>query len=96
MRKGCGCQSGFLRFIKPPYADMFHLPCCVHDDDYDIGGDAAARRTTDRELFRRCIIVIQRNERNPWRMMWLFNIAMLYYVCVRAFGFMYFNKHKTK
>lgn len=48
---------------------MFHLPCCVHDDDYDIGGNAAARRTADRELFRRCIIVIQRNERNPWRMM---------------------------
>jgi len=42
----------------------------------------------------RCITVIQRNERNPWRMMWLFNITMLYYICVRVFGFMYFNKHK--
>ena len=75
---------------------MFHLPCCVHDDAYDIGGDAAARRSADRDLFRSCITVIQRNERNPWRMMWLFNIAMLYYICVRVFGFMYFNKHKTK
>lgn len=96
MSNGCGCERGLLRHIKPPYANMFHLPCCVHDDAYDIGGDAAARRSADRDLFRRCITVIQRNERNPWRMMWLFNIAMLYYICVRVFGFMYFNKHKTK
>lgn len=96
MSNGCGCERGLLRHIKPPYANMFHLPCCVHDDAYDIGGDAAARRSADRDLFRSCITVIQRNERNPWRMMWLFNIAMLYYICVRVFGFMYFNKHKTK
>lgn len=96
MTNGCGCQSGVLRFIKPPYAKMFHLPCCVHDDAYSIGGDAHARRNADRELFRRCITVIHRNEQSPWRMMWLIHIAMLYYVCVRTFGFMYFNFTKSK
>lgn len=45
----------------------------------------------DRELFRRCTVVVCRNEHNPWRMMWLFTIAMTYYIAVRIFGFIYFK-----
>ena len=93
MSNGCGCENGLFKFIKPPYARLFHLPCCLHDDEYDIGGDSNARRIADRNLFTRCVKTIHRNENNPWRMMWLFHIAMMYYVCVRAFGFMYFNKN---
>nr|DAL02907.1 MAG TPA: Group XII secretory phospholipase A2 precursor (PLA2G12) [Caudoviricetes sp.] len=91
MSNGCGCQTGLFRYIKPPYARMFHLPCCIHDDAYEIGGDKHSRRMADRELFRRCTVVVCRNEHNPWRMMWLFTIAMTYYIAVRIFGFIYFK-----
>ena len=96
MNKGCGCQTGILKHIKPPYADLFHLPCCIHDDDYDIGGDAAARRTADRNLFRRCVKIVNRSEMNPWRVMWLVHVAMLYYIAVRVLGFMFFKFDKSK
>lgn len=94
MSKGCGCQSGIFKHIKPPYAGLFHLPCCIHDDEYDIGGDRAARLKADRNLFRRCITIVSRADYSPWKMMWLSHIAMLYYLCVRIFGRFYFSYTK--
>lgn len=63
----------------------------MHDDEYDIGGDADARRRADTSLFRRCFRLIYERETSPWRMVWLVSNALLYYVSVRMFGKYFFN-----
>lgn len=91
MSKGCGCQSGLLRFIKPPYAKKFYVPCCMHDDDYERGGRKAERLMSDRDLFLRMMRIVYENEISPWRVTWFTLVALLYYVSVRVFGWRFFN-----
>ena len=88
MSNGCGYQSDILKFIKPPYYENFYIPCCIHDDDYDRGGD---RKKADQNLFRNCLRVISRDETNPWKMIWMTGWAFVYYLSVRIFGRFYFN-----
>lgn len=94
MSNGCGCSSGLLKYIRPPYARYFYVACCMHDDDYDRGGDAKARRVADRALFRRCFRLIHDRETSPGRMVWLSLNALLYYASVRIFGRHFFNFNK--
>lgn len=91
MSNGCGCESGLLKYVKPPYAKKFYIPCCLHDNDYDRGGDGKARWNADKRLFRRCFKLILRQEQSPWKMAWLTLIALLYYSSVRLFGWKFFN-----
>lgn len=91
MSNGCGCEKGVLRYIKPPYAKMFYAACCMHDDDYDRGGDKQDRKVADRALFSRMVKLSLGQTSNPWRIVWLVSIALLYYVSVRLFGRFYFN-----
>lgn len=91
MSNGCGCENGILKYLKPPYAKKFYVPCCMHDDEYDIGGTCKQRKLADRNLFCRCVKVVFQEESNPWKMMWLFHIILFYYVVVRLFGWNYFN-----
>lgn len=95
MSNGCGCQKGVLRFVKPPYAKKFALPCEIHDDDYDIGGDGEMRRKADLSLFLR-MLKVSRNNRNPYAITWFTLIALLYYMSVRIFGRFYFNYKKQE
>ena len=90
MSNGCGCQSGILKFFKPPYAKKFYIPCCIHDDDYDRGGN---RKEADQRLFRGCLKIILKEETNPWKISWLTLISLFYYIAVRIFGRFYFNYH---
>ena len=80
MSKGCGCQKGVLKYIKPPY--------------YDIGGDGEKRREADKMLFLRMLKVSQKDCSNPYALTWFTLIALLYYVSVRIFGRFYFNYKK--
>ena len=92
MSNGCGCQKGVLKYIKPPYAKKFYLPCVLHDNDYDKGGDEKMRQSADKWLFRHILKVVRRdNGDNPFMVAWLTLIALLYYVSVRIFGRFYFN-----
>lgn len=91
MSKGCGCQSGLLRFVKPPYAKKFYVPCCMHDDDYERGGGKEERLMSDRDLFLRMMRIVNENEISPWRVTWFTMVALLYYVSVRVFGWRFFN-----
>lgn len=91
MSNGCGCQTGILRFFKPPYAKKFYIPCCIHDDDYDRGG---SRKEADRNLFTNCMKTIIKEETNPFRVVWFTLISLLYYISVRVFGHFYFNYNK--
>ena len=95
MSNGCGCEKGVLKYIKPPYARKFYTPCCMHDDDYDRGGNKANRKDTDRLLFFRMIkkVTDDRNE-HPSVFVWMTIIAYIYYVAVRVFGRFYFNYQK--
>lgn len=92
MSNGCGCSKGVLKWFRPPYARKFYVPCCMHDDDYDRGGDGKARREADRSLFRRmAALVLKDDKAGPTRALWLVCIAYIYYISVRTFGRFYFN-----
>lgn len=94
MSNGCGCSKGLLKYFKPPYAKIFYVPCCMHDDDYDKGGNEQDRKTADRCLFSRMTKLSLRQHTNPWKIVWLVLIALLYYVSIRIFGRFYFNYNK--
>jgi hypothetical protein len=91
MSRGCGCQTGILKWFKPPYADKFYAACCCHDDDYDIGGDEASRLIADNTLFHNIEKIIFQEEVSPFKTIWLHCFALLYYISVRMFGKDYFN-----
>ena len=89
MSHGCGCQSGILKYFKPPYSDYFYVPCCIHDDDYDKGD--IPRIEADKKLFLGCIKTIYKRENNPWKISWLTFISLLYYIAVRILGELYYE-----
>ena len=91
MGKGCGCQTGMFKYLKPPYARKFHVPCVMHDDDYDWGGNEETRRLADRNLYWRIMAIVAKDDNTPWGNTWFTLIALLYYVSVRIFGRFYFN-----
>lgn len=92
MSNGCGCEKGVLRYVKPPYAKKFYVPCCMHDDDYDKGGGKESRHIADKLLFFRMMKkVTEDNNPNPSFFLWMCIIAYVYYVAVRIFGRFYFN-----
>lgn len=94
MSNGCGCSNGPLRYVRLPYARRFYVPCVMHDDDYDRGGDGFARLVADRELYRHIVRAVWLQESNPWRITWLTLVAMGYYAGVRLLGWHYYNYRK--
>lgn len=91
MSKGCGCQTGWLKYIKPPYAKKFYTPCVMHDDDYERGGTSEDRYEADVHLFYNMLKVIGREHSNLLAVVWFAFIAYLYFMSVRLFGNFYFN-----
>lgn len=91
MSKGCGCQTGLLKYIKPPYAKKFYTPCVMHDDDYERGGTSEDRYEADVQLFYNMMKVIGREHSNLLVVVWFAFIAYLYFMSVRLFGNFYFN-----
>lgn len=91
MSNGCGCEKGVLRYFKPPYATLFYTPCCMHDDDYDRGGDKYSRLYADMMLFWRMMKIVQKQDITPTKATWLTFIAFAYYGAVRLVGWRYFN-----
>lgn len=91
MSNGCGCETGILKYIKPPYAKMFYVPCCIHDDDYDRGGTEYMRKCADYSLYIRMKALIDKGEWNYIKQKWLKLWAWIYYKSVRIFGRFYFN-----
>lgn len=92
MSNGCGCENGIFKWFKPPYSRTFYAACCLHDDDYDIGGDKKSREIADKALFTR--MVCKGNYEfasNPIKITWIVIIALCYYFAVRIFGRFYFN-----
>jgi len=94
MSNGCGCSSGWLKWFKPPLAKYFYAACCMHDDDYDRGGNAEQRKRADRRLFSNMLWIVQQREENPFRAVLYAHIALLYYVSVRVLGSRFFNHKK--
>ncbi len=86
---GCGCASGWLKWLKPPYHNYFHDDCVYHDALYNKGGTEKDRKFADRKLFRR--MVKRALGLNPWKATWRTIIALSYYVTVRMFGRKYYN-----
>ena len=91
MSKGCGCQTGLFKFLKPPYAKRFQAACELHDNDYDRGGTEGMRRSADRLLYWHIQETVTKEYTTPWTHLWFTLIAMLYYVSVRIFGRFYFK-----
>lgn len=91
MSNGCGCESGVLRYVRPPYQETFYAACCVHDDDYDRGGDKSARKAADVRFYDNMIKAALNTSATPWRVARLAAVALCYYAAVRAFGRFYFT-----
>lgn len=91
MSNGCGCEKGLLRFVKPPMAKYFYTACCIHDDDYDRGGNAQDRKKADQGLFLNMLHLIRQRESSPWKVFLFVFVALLYYVSVRLFGRFYYE-----
>lgn len=91
MSKGCGCERGLLRYIKPPFAKLFYVSCCIHDDDYDRGGNRHNRKSADVSLYRNMGKIISAKDCSPWKSFCYTSVALAYYSCVRLFGRFYFN-----
>ena len=91
MANGCGCESGLLRWVRPPYRHIFYAACCKHDDLYDIGGNSEDRHLADRQLYSDMMKRTYCLEQRPLRMWWMVTVALVYYAAVRIFGRFYFN-----
>lgn len=91
MSNGCGCERGWFKYIKPPYARKYYLPCVLHDTAYEKGGGDQQRKEADMALFANMQKVSRRHNNNPFALAWFTLIALLYYVSVRLFGRYYFN-----
>ena len=91
MSNGCGCESGILKYIKPPCSKLFYAACCIHDDDYDIGGDEKSRKCADSRLYHNMLKIISKSDFSVWKSTILTIIALIYYMSVRIFGKTYFN-----
>lgn len=91
MSNGCGCETGLLKYIKPPYAKLFYAACCIHDNDYDIGGNKTDRHNADIRLFHNMTQTISKGNYGVLKTLLLTNMAVIYYTSVRIFGHQYFN-----
>ena len=91
MSKGCGCQKGILKMYKPPKADLFYAACCIHDDEYDIGGNKYDRKKADTNLFFNCVMKALKLRLSVMKTLNLIFIATMYYTSVRLLGSRYFN-----
>lgn len=80
-----------FKYLKPPYAKKFYIPCVIHDNDYDKGGSEHSRKLADSLLFWRMLFLSEESTTSPFKMTWFILIALLYYVSVRIFGRFYFN-----
>lgn len=94
MSKGCGCQTGIFKWLKPPYAEKFHAACVMHDDDYDRGGSAQDRKEYDTALYWHILTIASKEHPSALKMKWFTFIAFIYYISVRIFGKFYFNYRK--
>lgn len=91
MSNGCGCERGVLKYIKPPYARRYYVPCVLHDNAYDKGGTEHDRKAADLNLFANMRKVAAKHSHNPYNLTWHTLIALLYYTSIRIFGRFYFN-----
>lgn len=90
----CGCSTGILSHIRPPYAEKYDTACEVHDAAYDAGGTKEDRLAADKWLFRQMCKLNLTNCTSVAAICWYNGIALLYYVSVRMFGWKYFNFQK--
>jgi len=72
-------------------AKYFYTACCIHDDDYDRGGNAQDRKEADQGLFLNMLHLIRQRESSPWKVFVFVFVALLYYVSVRLFGRFYYE-----
>lgn len=63
------------------YGETFRFAdCCMHDDDYDKGGDKYSRLFADKMFFDRIMRVIHKEDITPTRTLWMVFIAYAYYI----------------
>lgn len=70
---------------------MFYVACCIHDDNYDKGGNKSERKKADVTLYRNMCKIISGKDVSPWKSFCYTAIALSYYACVRMFGRFYFR-----
>lgn len=75
---GCGVLG-----MRAPFYNRYKEYCCLHDLNYDHGGNGRDRRRADNHLLSQMID----RESSLWMSLW----CLLYYAAVRLTGWMFFN-----
>jgi len=83
---------GWKGFIPPPKYKFYNASCKIHDENYEIGGNAEDRLRADVGFLKHMLIDINDFKKNDKRTATLW--ACLYYIGVRSLGWISFNWHK--
>lgn len=84
------CGFGHSQIIKPPYWALFTADCEIHDSNYTLGGAKEDRLNADLGFFWRILSDVNKvgDYKKKKRAIY---IAILYFLCVRLFGWASFN-----
>ena len=85
------CGFGKSYFIRPPYWALLNASCLKHDSAYSMGGTKEDRIKADIGFLWRMLEDINKLE-DYNRKRKAVRIAILYYILVRMFGWISFNK----
>ena len=88
------CGFGKSVFIRPPFWALQSASCKIHDDNYKKGGTEEDRLTADVGFLKYMLkdissMVCYKHKRKA--VLW----AVIYYLLVRAFGWITFNTKKN-
>ena len=87
------CGFGKSLIFKPPYWAFQNASCKIHDESYDKGGTKEDRLKADVGFLWRMIQDANLLEKDKKKAVYS---AILYFILVRMFGWMTFNRIKAE
>ena len=93
MKNYCGFKKAM--FIKPPAWSFHTASCKIHDDMYSIGGNRMDRLTADVGFLWRMLSDANKQETFSKKKLASYT-AIIYFICVRMFGWISFNYHENR
>lgn len=88
MKNYCGFEKA--KIMKPPKWALYNASCQIHDENYTLGGTKEDRLKADLGFFWRMLEDANRIEDVKLKKSAV-RLAIIYYICVRMFGFLSFN-----
>lgn len=91
MKNYCGFEKA--KIARPPKWALFNASCQVHDEAYTVGGNKDDRLKADLGFFWRMLEDVNKLENYKLKKKAV-KYAIIYYICVRMFGWLSFNYGK--